>query len=247
MGDFVPPTAGSVPPTETADAPRQGGPHHARLHPRPRPRVRRLAGHLVCLRVRPRQFVQPVRPQITALTAGNANWQALYATSNPAQAAARAAVSDKNGGRGDYETLIRQATALIQAFPGTTDADRQAMGITVRGGPHTHVAALPTTPVLSVDMGTRLVHVVEFADSGAPTSKAKPAGVMVCELWHKIGGPAPVSNKGMAFLAVDTRTPYTINFDAADVGQTVYYLGRWVTSQGEQGPWSTVIGATVGG
>jgi hypothetical protein len=33
----------------------------------------------------------------------------------------------------------------------------------------------------------------------------------------------------------------------AQVAQTVYYLGRWVNSRGEQGLWSAVVSAIIAG
>ena len=46
-------------------------------------------------------------------------------------------------------------------------------------------------------------------------------------------------------MAEDTRTPFTMNFDAADGGKTVYYWTRWVSTRGEVGPWSASASATV--
>ena len=35
------------------------------------------------------------------------------------------------------------------------------------------------------------------------------------------------------------------NFQSADAGKTAYYALRWVSTRGEQGPWSEVAAATV--
>jgi len=65
----------------------------------------------------------------------------------------------------------------------------------------------------------RLQHTIDFTDEGTPTRKAKPAGVMGAEIWVKIGPPPPVDPSELIFLAVDTRTPYTTDFDGADGGK----------------------------
>jgi hypothetical protein len=79
-----------------------------------------------------------------------------------------------------------------------------------------------------------------------PTRKAKPAGVMGAEIWAKIGPTPPVDPSELTFLAVDTRTPYTTDFDGADGGKQAHYMLRWVNTRGETGPWSETATATIG-
>jgi hypothetical protein len=78
-----------------------------------------------------------------------------------------------------------------------------------------------------------------------PTRKAKPAGVMGAEIWVKIG-PPQVDPSELTFLAVDTRTPPTTDFDGADGGKQAHYMLRWVNTRGETGPWSETATATIG-
>lgn len=92
----------------------------------------------------------------------------------------------------------------------------------------------------------RLQHTIDFTDQGTPTRKAKPAGVMGAEIWVKIGPTPPVDPGELTFLAVDTRTPYTIDFDGADGGKQTHYMLRWVNTRGETGPWSETATATIG-
>ena len=49
-----------------------------------------------------------------------------------------------------------------------------------------------------------------------------------------------------AFVALDTRTPYTLDFAASDGGKNANYLLRWVNPAGEKGPWSETATATIG-
>ena len=78
------------------------------------------------------------------------------------------------------------------------------------------------------------------------TRKAKPAGAMGAEIWVKIGPTPPVDPSELTFLAVDTRTPYTTDFDGADGGKQAHYMLRWVNTRGETGPWSETATATIG-
>jgi hypothetical protein len=61
-------------------------------------------------------------------------------------------------------------------------------------------------------------------------------------------GTTPPTDPGeCTFLALDTASPYTAEFEGADAGKTAYYMLRWVTTRGEKGPWSETIAATISG
>ena len=49
------------------------------------------------------------------------------------------------------------------------------------------------------------------------------------------------------YITTDTATPFTVNFDGADAGKTVYYWLRWVNTRSERGPWSSQVSAMVVG
>ncbi len=48
-----------------------------------------------------------------------------------------------------------------------------------------------------------------------------------------------------AFVALDTRTAYTLDFAGADAGKNAHYLLRWVNPTGEEGRWSDTATATI--
>ena len=102
-------------------------------------------------------------------------------------------------------------------------------------------------PVLQVDTSQRLKVTVAFADEGTPTQEAKPYGVIGCEVWVKVGGTPPTDLDDCSFLATDTRTPYTANFDGAEGGQSAHFIGVWVNGKGERGPLSQTVSATIPG
>jgi hypothetical protein len=61
-----------------------------------------------------------------------------------------------------------------------------------------------------------------------------------------VGQPTPGDPDTFRFVALDTKTPYTLDFDAADGGKNAHYLLRWVNSTGQKGPWSETTSVTVG-
>ena len=111
--------------------------------------------------------------------------------------------------------------------------------------PRSRVAAPTTRPVATIDTTQRMQHTVTFVDELTPASRAKPDGVMGCEIWMKVDGPPPTDPSELKYLATDTRTPYVVEFDGAQAGKIAYYMLRWVSTRGEQGPWSQTVSATI--
>ena len=182
---------------------------------------------------------------ITSLQGFRLSWGTKYPASTTATAAANAAVQGKNDCRSDYEDFLRPFVSRIQANPAMTDAHRQGMAITVRSGTRTAVGPPTTRPVATVDTSQRLRHTINFSDEDTPTSRAKPDGVQGVEIWTKVGEPAPAGPSDVHYLALDTRTPYVVAFDAADASKTAYYMLRWISTRGETGPWSATVSATI--
>lgn len=101
--------------------------------------------------------------------------------------------------------------------------------------------------MLEVDTSQRWEHRIRFRDEATPTSRAKPEGVRGMEVWCAFGPTPPASPGDCTYLATDTATPYLVELDPSKAGQTAHYLGRWVNTRGETGPWSETVSATVTG
>jgi len=172
-------------------------------------------------------------------------WDAAFSAHAAAQAAAASARQAKDDAHREYETAIRSLVRRLQASTAVTDTQRQGMGITVRDHSPTPAGPPATRPVATLDTSQRLRHVIHFRDEGSPTSKARPAGVMGCEIWVKIGAE-PADPSELSFLALDTSTPYTVDYPGSEAGENAHYVLRWVSTRGEKGPWSATVSATVG-
>ncbi len=183
---------------------------------------------------------------IAPLTAAQTTWTTERAANTAAQAAAESARQAKDAARAGLEGVIRPLVARLQSSAAVDDAERQALGITVRDTEPTPVGPPKTRPVVSVDTSQRLQHTIAFADEATPTRKAKPAGVRGAQIWVKIGDPAPLDPSELTFLATDTRTPYLAQFDGADANKVAHYMLRWDSTRGEPGPWSETASATIG-
>ena len=176
-------------------------------------------------------------------------WAKAYETHIQRHQAAIAARQAKDDEHRAYERLIREVVRRIQPFVKVTDAQRAALGITVRDAEPTPTAAPTTRPVVTVDFSKRLRHTLRYADESTPTRRASPRGTLGAEIWAKLtapGDPPPSDPSELTFLLLSTRTPATIEFSGENAGQTAHYLLRWLTGRGTPGPWSETASATIG-
>jgi hypothetical protein len=184
---------------------------------------------------------------LTALTATQGNWTSAYTAHTAVKATADGAMQAKREARDTFESALRGMAKRVQGHTGTTDRHRAELGLNVQGGTRTSAGVPETRPVVQIDTGQRLRHTISFSDESTPNSRAKPAGAMGCEIWSKIGDPAPADPGQLHFLGLDTSTPYMVQFGGEDAGKTAYYMLRWVNTKGEQGPWSQTASATITG
>ena len=187
-----------------------------------------------------------VAADLMPIIAAQPAWTGSLTAHVAAQANAQSKRAAKDGSRTTLETLIRALVRRLQASPAVNDAERQSLGINVRDTIATAAGAPSSRPVVKVDSSQRLRHVIAFADAATPTRTAKPAGVMGAEIWVKIGPTPPVDPSECSFLALDSRTPYTADYAGADGGKTAHYMLRWVSTNGDKGPWSETASATIG-
>lgn len=190
-----------------------------------------------------------VAGDMTPITAAQTTWASAYPAHVTAAAAATSARAAKDGARVSYVALLRALVRRLQASPDVSDAERASLGITIPDPGSGPIGPPTTKPVVSVECGQRLQHTTKFTDEATPTRKAKPAGVLGAEIWVNvlaIGQPTPGDPDTFRFVALDTRTPYVLDFDAADGGKNAHYLLRWVNPTGEKGPWSETATVTIG-
>ena len=185
-------------------------------------------------------------PDLLSILSAQGAWTPSLTAHVAAQANAQSARATKDGNRTVLEVLIRALVRRLQASASVSDAEREALGITVPDLGAAAAASPSTRPLCQVDTSQRLRHTIDFTDESTPTRKAKPAGVMGAEIWVKIGPTPPVDPSELTFLAVDTRSPYTTDFDGSDGGKQAHYMLRWVNTRGETGPWSETATATTG-
>jgi len=198
-------------------------------------------GHLVDLGL--------VAGDLADLSNMQADFDAKMADHITAQQAAKAATQAKNDSRREFKLAIRRLVKKLQASDAVRDSQREALGITVADTIRTaNTGQITTRPIGRVDTSQRLQHKIRFADEATPTRRAKPKGVMGCEIWVKVlatDEPAPAGADDLRFVFMDTASPHTVEYDGDDGGKMAHYMLRWVKSGGQKGPWSETISATI--
>jgi len=184
--------------------------------------------------------------QLTALDNAYTAWSPAFINHKAAQTNATAAKEIKDDKRADGEALMREQAATLQVNSLTTDAERMSAGMAVRDGTRTRAAVPTTRPIAMIDTSQRLRHTINFKDETTPNSKKKPVGVMGVEIWCGLGPTPPADASTCSFVALDTSTPYVVEYDGADANKIAHYLLRWVNTRGEKGPWSETASATIG-
>lgn len=186
--------------------------------------------------------------QITAFTTLWNGWNTNWSDFQAKETAFHTATQDKDSAREAVEAMARALAAIIQKNPNTTNGDREAAGLTIPKTGRTPSPTPTTVPLLvEADTSTRATLRLDCADSATPQSRAKPAGAIGMHICEQIGGTAPVDPEQMEFLALATRIPFTVHFDAGDVGKTVYFALRWDGKNGQPGPWSQIYSAVIPG
>lgn len=155
-------------------------------------------------------------------------------------------VAIKDAARANVVGRSRQLAILIQANPSITEAQKTALGVTVRKTTRTPVVAPTTSPLLSFVAATPGQHTLRMADQMTPAARTKPFGVIALQLnvWIYTPitpppPPGPPSPPSMTLIV--TKNPFAVNFDSTQARMVAYYLGYWQTRTGLLGPVSNAI------
>jgi len=178
---------------------------------------------------------------VTAFQAFIDGFESELAAQAAAIAASKAATVNKDAARSTVETQMRsfRDTGKLTA----KDSEMAALGLPASSDP----APNATIPVVAVNTAERLRHTLSWSDAAANGNKKKPRGVMGAEIWVKIDGPPPGSEKDCVYVALDSATPYLAMYESADAGKTAHYMVRWRMRDGSLGAWGETVSATITG
>lgn len=126
---------------------------------------------------------------------------------------------------------IRELAAIIQAFPGTTDEERENLGLPVRDSEPTPVPAPVIPPVMSIEKQLGRSVTVRLRDAENPVRRGKPDGVTGAAVFMFVGDNAPANPMNATFLFNTSKNVFDIDFPAeiaagAKVWLTAFWFNR---------------------
>lgn len=184
--------------------------------------------------------------ETTAMTTVNDAFEAALDAWDAVQLEEAEKSETKKKTRKDLLIELRNQRNAAYADSSIDESALAAAGMPPRDKVKTPSPSPTTAPIGWIDYG-KLKHTIHFRDSATPDSKAKPKGMLGCEIWHSVGEAPPASEEDFSYVATDTNSPYVISYAMKDANKKVYYQLRWVSKSGERGEWSETIEATVNG
>ena len=174
------------------------------------------------------------------------NYESARSALVPAQAAAQSARALRDTTRADLVAELRSLIRRIQASPLTSDADREAMHLNVPSTAQT--ASLDDSkPVAELEKVDGLVHHVRLTNSETG-KKARPHGATGIEVRMKVlahDEPVPATPEALPMIGVSTASKWEQPFTDADACKRAAWGFRYIGSNGQKGPWSTVVSGTI--
>lgn len=156
------------------------------------------------------------------------------------------AIAAKDASKVAMLATVRPYAQFINGRAATTDAQRSALGITIRKTVPTPVPAPTSAPTLSLVSALHGVATLGYRDPMTPTSKAKPFGAIGVQLYKSVGTVAATDPAQAAFDSQVTKSPCVLTFDGGDAGKVCTVFARYVTRGGpagvaQSGPWSASL------
>lgn len=202
------------------------------------------------------QFITatPTLVGLTALQAANYHtlneeWLSSYAVSQSDATNSKAARILKNEAKRNLIREARMLAGIIQKYPGTTDAQRAELGLTV---PHTPTpqpapATAPMVEVVSVSG-----HIVRLRlHDATSTRRGRPAGVVAAAIYSFVGPVAPPPAEIHRWTSEgDVSRPHAVDIvfpTSVPDGARVYFCAQWMNAKMERSPASSPISTNLAG
>jgi hypothetical protein len=157
----------------------------------------------------------------------------------------KADVAEKNAAKEALMHKERMVTKLYIAWnPAVSDAQREAVGVTVHDATRTSVPIPKTRPEFSFKVADIMRIQIDFRDQGS-ASRAIPYGcngaVFCCAL-----SDAPVTDYApLTKTALLTHSPWALNLPPEAEGKTLSGAMMWQNEKGDKGQWSEILSVIV--
>ncbi len=188
-------------------------------------------------------------PIAVILAGKQAAYAAAYTLAVDPATRGGASILAKEIARTDLVKYIRLLARTIQGTMTVTDAQRYALGLTVRDISPSPIPAPSSAPDVDiVSVAGRTVK-IRLHDSTSPTRRGRPPGVAGASLFSFVGTTPPASLSAWHFEGNTTRTnKLEVLFDAGvPGGATVWFAAFWFNARTQAGPTSTPVSGNIPG
>ncbi|MEZ6059260.1 MAG: hypothetical protein R3C19_02750 [Planctomycetaceae bacterium] len=168
-----------------------------------------------------------------------------YSAHLAAQDAARAATSEKDAAQDALLEELSSISRLVKGNDEVTNASLERLGLQPRSNSRTPVPRPSEYPLADVINTACLEHTLTIINPENGTRRAKPYGVVGCEIYVAVSPSIPTRDSAYRLAALATRGTEVITFADSEGGQPAHYRLRWINTRGEAGPFSPVFSATV--
>lgn len=187
-------------------------------------------------------------PIATTLAAKQAAYAAALTAATDPSTRGGATIFAKQTARKDLVAYCRLTARTIQGTITVTNAERYALGLTVRDvlpSPIPPPASAPDIDIISVSGRTVKIR---LHDSTSSARRGRPPGVAGASLFSHVGPTPPAALSDWRFEGNVTRTTIGIVFDAEVAnGATVWIAAFWFNAKTQAGPTSSPISTNVPG
>lgn len=189
-------------------------------------------------------------PAAVIIQAANDAFQPAYALAIDPGTRTAPTVAEKDAQRASAEATVRPYAVTISRNAAVTDENKVAVGVNLPNFSPVPIPPPSTYPMPSLRSAAPLSHLLGYADSGAPSGKKKPYGVIGCEIFRAIGTVPAVDPSQATYYNTATKAPFTSSFSGPDVGKIATYFMRWTTRSGpsgiaSKGPFSAPLALTI--
>jgi len=171
--------------------------------------------------------------QATAYAALNTAFATALAVWRDNSTRTPVASGKKQAAREALVDSLRSLVPFINNNPLTTDAQRDALGISARKQP-TPIPAPSTSPIVEIEsVDRRTVKIRLRGDAGR---RARPDGVGGASVFSFVGPVAPTEPAQWKFEGLISRTQFELTFPEPQTAATAWVCANWYNERGETGP-----------
>jgi hypothetical protein len=184
--------------------------------------------------------------QATAYAALNTTWVAKYNATQDESTNSTAARIEKDLAKKELIANARLLAGIIQKFPGTTDAQRAQLNLSIKDVEPTPVPIPGQAQLMvkGVEGNTVKVRVIDPAN---PTKRGRPAGVQGVHVYTHVGETYPAELSLYQFQGAVTRAFFNVEFpvEAAATAAKVWIVVAYYNPRGEEGQASIPVFANL--